>query len=67
MGIDPQDVPHIFELFYRGEKAVATQIEGSGVGLSLVKQIVEAHGGNISVKSTPGVGSAFTISLPTSG
>ena len=66
MGIDPKDVPHIFEPFFRGQEAVAAQIEGSGVGLSLVKQIVEAHGGSISVKSTPGIGSTFTISLPTS-
>ncbi len=64
MGIDPKEVPHIFEPFYRGQEAVAAQIEGSGVGLSLVKQIVEAHGGSVSVKSTPGIGSKFTISLP---
>lgn len=63
LGIDAADLPHIFEPFYRGHEAVAAQIEGSGVGLSLVKQIVEAHGGRISVKSTPGVGSTFTIHL----
>lgn len=64
MGIEAEDIPHIFEPFYRGREAVAAQIEGSGVGLSIVKQIVEAHGGSIEVKSTPGVGSTFTFRLP---
>jgi signal transduction histidine kinase len=64
IGIDAADIPHIFEPFYRGHEAVAAQIEGSGVGLSLVKQIVEVHGGRISVDSTPGTGSTFTIHLP---
>jgi signal transduction histidine kinase len=63
LGIGSSDLPHIFEPFYRGHQATAAQIEGSGVGLSLVKQIVEAHGGKISVESTPGAGSTFTISL----
>ena len=65
LGIESADIPHIFEPFYRGHEAVATQIKGSGVGLSLVKQIVDAHGGKISVKSTPGTGSVFTLHLPT--
>jgi len=65
LGIDSSDIPHIFEPFYRGHEAVAAQIKGSGVGLSLVKQIVEAHGGRVSVKSTPGTGSVFTLHLPT--
>jgi len=65
LGIDPKDVPHIFEPFFRGQEALAAQIEGSGVGLSLVKQIVEAHGASISVSSTPGSGSTFTFDLPT--
>jgi signal transduction histidine kinase len=64
LGISSSDLPHIFEPFFRGEGAVAAQIEGSGVGLSLVKQIVEAHGGRITVKSTPGTGSVFTFYLP---
>jgi signal transduction histidine kinase len=66
LGIDAAERPHIFEPFYRGREALATQIKGSGVGLSLVKQIIEAHGGRISVQSTRGVGSTFTIHLPTS-
>lgn len=63
-GIASIDLPHIFEPFYRGRDAVAAQIQGSGIGLSLVKQIAEAHAGRISVRSAPGVGSAFTLHLP---
>jgi signal transduction histidine kinase len=64
MGISSLDIAHIFKPFYRGQEAVAAQIKGSGVGLSLVKQIVEAHGGRVTVKSTPGTGSVFTLHLP---
>lgn len=64
LGIGSADIAHIFEPFYRGHEAVAAQIKGSGVGLSLVKQIVEAHRGRVSVKSTPGTGSVFTLHLP---
>lgn len=64
VGIRPVDVAHIFEPFYRGHEAVAAQIKGSGVGLSLVKQIVEAHGGRVTVESTQGAGSVFTLHLP---
>ena len=67
LGISSLDVAHIFEPFYRGHEAVAGQIKGSGVGLSLVKQIVEAHGGRVSVKSSPGTGSIFTLHLPAYG
>ncbi len=61
VGIDPEDVPYIFDMFHRG-KAGGT--EGSGVGLAVVKAIVEAHGGRVLVKSKPGKGSTFKVILP---
>jgi signal transduction histidine kinase len=64
IGIPPNDVKRVFEPFYRGSNAVDAQIEGSGLGLSLTKHIVEAHGGTIAVKSAEGRGSEFTIVLP---
>ncbi|TAK16214.1 MAG: HAMP domain-containing histidine kinase [Acidobacteria bacterium] len=62
-GIDAKDLPHIFEAFYRGRYAKERQIHGNGLGLSLVKRIVEAHGGSVAVHSTP-AGSAFTMTFP---
>jgi signal transduction histidine kinase len=63
-GIPQSELPHIFEPFYRGADAVARQIHGNGLGLSLVKQIVTAHGGRVAVSTRAGAGSAFTITLP---
>lgn len=63
-GIPASELPHIFEPFYRGTDAVARQIHGNGLGLSLVKRIVAAHGGRVTVTTRPGAGSAFTIVLP---
>lgn len=65
LGISHDDLPHIFEPFYRGRQARQSQIHGNGLGLSLVKRAVEAHGGRITVESTPGQGSVFTVYLPT--
>lgn len=64
MGIPASEQPRIFEPFYRPPEVIAAQIQGAGLGLSLVKRIVEAHGGRIFVTSTPGSGSEFTVSLP---
>lgn len=63
-GIPTGDLAHIFEPFYRGRCALDQQIRGNGLGLSLVKLVVEAHGGRVSAKSVPGQGSTFTLSLP---
>jgi signal transduction histidine kinase len=62
-GIDPADLPHVFEPFYRGRRAVEQQIQGSGIGLSLVKKVADAHGGHVEVQSSP-QGTTFTLTLP---
>ena len=56
IGIAPADQARIFEPFYRAPDVVAAQIQGAGLGLSLVQRIVEAHGGRIAVQSAPGRG-----------
>lgn len=63
-GIPADEMAHIFEPFYRGRFALSQQIHGNGLGLSLVKRIAEAHGGRVTVKSSPGQGATFTIALP---
>jgi two-component system phosphate regulon sensor histidine kinase PhoR len=63
-GIPPQDLPHIFEKMYRVERRRGRPIEGSGLGLTIVRRIVEQHGGNISVESRPDEGTTFTLALP---
>jgi signal transduction histidine kinase len=63
VGIAPGDRPHIFDRFYRGDGARETNEGESGLGLAIAKSLVEAHGGAISVASTPGEGSKFTITL----
>ena len=64
IGIAPADLDQIFEPFYRGKESIEGQIHGNGLGLSLVRQIVEAHKGTIRVESEPGRGSTFSIRLP---
>jgi len=64
IGISKDELGQIFEPFYRSKAVVDAQIHGNGLGLSIVKQIVEAHGGNATAESEPGVGSKFTIELP---
>jgi signal transduction histidine kinase len=62
-GIAKADLPHIFKPFYRGREAISSQIQGSGLGLSVVEDIVRAHGGTVDAQSGPG-GSTFSILLP---
>ena len=64
IGIPSQEQDRIFEKFYRVGDPLVHNTKGSGLGLSLVRHIVNAHGGDVSVDSTPGEGSTFTITLP---
>jgi heavy metal sensor kinase len=63
-GIPPEALPHIFERFYRADTSRSKQVEGVGLGLALVRWIVDAHSGRIEVRSQPGVGSHFAVALP---
>jgi signal transduction histidine kinase len=63
-GIPPSEHEKIFERFYRRGSELRRQTQGVGIGLSIVKHIVEAHGGRVLVRSAPGQGSRFTIELP---
>ncbi len=63
-GIAPSDLPHVFEPFYRSKKVLASPVPGAGLGLSILKRHIEAHGGRVSVISSEGKGSQFTLYLP---
>ncbi len=65
IGVLPEDVPHLFERFYRGRQVSQSNIPGTGLGLAIVKEIIEAHGGTVEVDSQPGAGSTFKLWLPT--
>jgi heavy metal sensor kinase len=64
IGIDSAAIDHVFDRFWRADKVRSRTEGGAGLGLSLASQIVERHGGSISVKSVPGYGSTFTVQLP---
>jgi signal transduction histidine kinase len=64
IGIAAEDLPFIFERFYRTDKSRSRETGGSGIGLTIAKSIVEAQGGKITVYSTPGEGSRFIVTLP---
>jgi len=66
IGIPAEALSHIFERFYRVDRAWSRRQGGAGLGLALVRAIVEAHGGHVKVGSQPGQGSVFTVLLPTS-
>ncbi|HEY9593129.1 MAG TPA: ATP-binding protein [Spirochaetia bacterium] len=63
IGIAPEDLPHVFERFYRADKAREKTTGGSGLGLAIAREIVELHGGSLVVESAPGRGAAFTFTL----
>ncbi|MCK5232947.1 MAG: ATP-binding protein, partial [Desulfobulbaceae bacterium] len=63
-GITAEHLPRLFERFYRSDKARSRQLGGTGLGLAIVKHIVQLHHGDVTVESTPGQGSTFTIHLP---
>lgn len=63
-GIPPDELPHIFERFYRGDRSERRAYGGTGLGLAIVKHLIEAHGGQISAQSRPGEGTTFTFTLP---
>lgn len=63
-GIRPEDLPYIFDRFYRGEKSRNRATGGSGLGLAIARGVVEAHGGVIRVESEPGMGAKFVFTIP---
>ncbi|MEO9085877.1 MAG: HAMP domain-containing sensor histidine kinase [Ktedonobacteraceae bacterium] len=63
-GIDPEDLPHIFKRHYRARHTTTSSKLGAGLGLSIARLIAEAHGGSITVESTPGKGTCFRVWLP---
>ena len=64
IGIGPEDIPHVFDRFWRTDKARSREQVGAGLGLSIAKWIIDVHGGSISIESELGKGSVFTIHLP---
>jgi two-component system, OmpR family, phosphate regulon sensor histidine kinase PhoR len=62
--VDAADLPQIFKPFFRGRRAVDAQVRGSGIGLSVVKHVVQSHGGDVRVESGAGAGTTITIVLP---
>lgn len=65
-GICAEDLEHIFEPFYRADRSRSRAMGGSGLGLTLVRDIAERHGGAVGVQSAAGEGTVFTLSLPLS-
>jgi signal transduction histidine kinase len=64
VGIDPEDLPHLFTKFYQAKNAAKARMKGTGLGLALVQAIVEGHGGSVAVSSEVGKGTTVTVELP---
>lgn len=64
IGIDPEDMPHLFERFYRGRRVRQSSIHGTGLGLAIVKEIADIHMGKIDIRSDVGQGTRFTVRFP---
>lgn len=64
IGIREEDLPHVFERFWRGEKSRSRATGGAGIGLAIVRELVQAHDGQVGVTSAPGTGTRFTVHLP---
>src|SRR5437667_9123581 len=64
LGISANDLPHVFDRFYRADKTRSRQMGGTGLGLSIVRSICLGHGGQVTVNSTEGRGSRFRVELP---
>jgi two-component system sensor histidine kinase BaeS len=64
IGIAAQDVPRVFTRFWRGERSRSRATGGAGIGLSIVKELVTAHGGRVEVRSVVAEGSTFTVTIP---
>ena len=67
IGIPAEDLAHVFTRFWRGEKSRSRATGGAGIGLTIVKELVRAHGGQITVESTVGQGSVFRVVFPRRG
>ncbi|HSI11980.1 MAG TPA: ATP-binding protein, partial [Chthoniobacter sp.] len=67
LGIPPTDLPHIFERFYRADKARTREMGGTGLGLSIVKHIIQLHGGSVAAESKYGKGTTIILQLPVEG
>jgi two-component system sensor histidine kinase BaeS len=66
IGISPEHLPYVFERFYRADKSRTRSTGGAGLGLAIVKQLVESHGGHVSISSQVDEGTTVTFTTPTS-
>ncbi len=64
IGIAPDELPKVFDRFFRSSSSLSRAVPGTGLGLAIAEALVEAHGGELAVQSTVGEGSTFTVSLP---